>query len=116
MFVLSQHLEKKSDFLKRDTLEAVKLLLNRMVKGKTLKVDDKRRSEIKNSCDRFFIEVVSSLCFGGKVAPEPDLIKVLMDTIFLEKETSELTPYEDREPDETPIIRSFLLQLLLEYE
>ena len=109
-------MEKKSDFLKKDTLEAVKLLLNRMVTGKTLKVDGKRKNEIKTSCDRFFIEVVSSLCFGGKVAPEPDLIKVLMDTIFLEKETSELTPYVHQEPDKTPIIRSFLLQLLLEHE
>lgn len=97
---------------------AVKLQLNRMASDrKTLTdVSDLKRDAIKTSCYRFFIEVVSSLCFGGKELPEPDLIKVLMDTIFLEKETSELTPYEDRKPDETPIIRSFLLQLLLDHE
>lgn len=67
------------------------------------------------------MEAVSSLCFGGQKTPEPKLIKCLMETVFTTREgsmfsTRDLTPY-DREDhcDEVPVIRSFLLQLLLEH-
>ena len=67
------------------------------------------------------MEVISNLCFGGHKPPEPDLIKMLMKTIFTEKEqdaslsTREMTPYETN-PDKIPVVRSFLLQLLLEHK
>jgi hypothetical protein len=67
------------------------------------------------------MEVVSNLCFGGHKPPEPDLIKMLMNTIFTEKEqdaslrTRDMTPYETN-PDKIPVVRSFLLQLLLEHK
>lgn len=68
------------------------------------------------------MEIVSSLCFGDQKAPEPELIKCLMETVFATKEgamfsTRDITPY-DREAhcDDVPIIRSFLLQLLLEHK
>jgi hypothetical protein len=67
--------------------------------------------------------VVFRLCFGQSGAPEDELVKMLLDIVFTkDKEkteraeldgTRELTPLEDE--DETPIIRSFLLQLLLEH-
>ena len=68
------------------------------------------------------MELVSTLCFGGHEIPEPALITMLMDTIFTEKgqegklETREFSPYTKTESDEIPVIRSFLLQLLLEYK
>ena len=73
--------------------------------------------KIKKSCDKFMIEVISSLCFGQQSPPEDDLIENLLKFIFdAEAEstpsTSQLTFYEDKR-DETPVIRSFLLQLLL---
>ena len=68
------------------------------------------------------MELVSSLCFGGHEVPEPALIAMLMNTIFTEGQkgqstelgTRELSPYSDSKPDEIPMIRSVLLQLLLE--
>lgn len=71
------------------------------------------------------MEVVSSLCFGGNKPPEPDLIKMLMDIIFTEKkqtaskdvslDTRDMTPYQANS-DQVPVVRSFLLQLLLEHK
>ena len=82
---------------------------------KKLKIDKTRKSKIRKSCHSFFMEVVSSLCFGGGQAPEPDLINMLMDTVLFEDQTRELSPYNEPKPDKTPTIRSFLLQLLLEH-
>ena len=74
--------------------------------------------EIKRNCRGFFMEIISNLCFKGQAAPEPDLVKMLLDIIFMKKEklhTQELTPYKDDKPDKVPTVRSFLLQLLLEH-
>ena len=65
------------------------------------------------------MEIVSTLCFGGQNAPEPDLIKMLMQLIFTENKKSELTT-QDLIPlghkDRVPVVRSSLLQLLLEHK
>ena len=102
------------DFLKKPTVEAVKNYLNSM--DKDLKVDTSKKKAIRKSCHSFFMEVVSSLCFGGNAPPELKLINMLMDTILTESKTRELTPYKDVKPDDTPTIRSFLLQVLLEHK
>ena len=98
-------------------MNAVQLQLNSL--EKLLKdCNDKKKMKVKKSCCRFFIELVSDLCFKGRTAPEPSLIKMLLDTVFTEKDelsTQELTPYKDDIADEIPTIRSFLLQLLLEH-
>ena len=82
-----------------------------------------QHNQVLTSCRDFFMEVVSSLSFGGQTAPEPDLIKSLMETVFAAKEkgtmfsTRDLTPYDHESPcDEVPVVRSFLLQLLLEHK
>ena len=68
------------------------------------------------------MEIISNLCFKGQAAPEPDLVKMLLDIVFMEKDkkllhTQELTPYKDDKSagDKVPTVRSFLLQLLLEH-
>ena len=67
------------------------------------------------------MEVVSNLCFSGHKPPEPELIKMLMNTVFTEKKqdaslgTRDMTPYQ-ADPDHVPVVRSFLLQLLLEHK
>ena len=87
---------------------------------------------IRNNCRNFFIEVVSGLCFGQLSPPEDELVAMLLDIVFTEqgekgegeaggegeevrRGTRDLTPYKEKN-DENPIIRSFLLQLLLEHE
>jgi len=89
----------------------VKQLLSNIFK--TVHVDDcDIQHAVRSSCDQFFIEVVSSLCFGGVEAPEPPLIDLLLDIVLRNTKTCKLSVYD--EPDSTPTIRSFLLQLLLE--
>ena len=63
------------------------------------------------------MEVVSTLCFGYGT-PEDKLIKMLIDTVFLERgdagvTTKELT-YAQSKADSVPVIRSFLLKLLVD--
>lgn len=99
-------------------MKSVQIQLNNM--EKVLKKDDVDKNtikEVKKSCREFFMELVSDLCFGGDAVPEADLVKMLLDTVFIEKNdsTQELTPYRDDRADKIPTIRSFLLQLLLEY-
>ena len=104
-------------------MNAVQLQLNSIEKvlknSKQIDSDDKTTiKEVKKSCRAFFMEVVSELCFKGQVPPETDLIKMLLDTVFMEKDepsTQDLTPYKDGKADKIPTIRSFLLQLLLEH-
>lgn len=72
------------------------------------------------------MEVISGLCFGQSNAPEDKLVEMLLNTVFTEKEegdtsrpeTRELTPYKEdlKKADKSPVIRSFLLQLLLEHK
>ena len=97
-----------------------------MQRGKDAK---KQITAIKRSCCNFFIEVVSSLCFGQATAPEDELIEMLLNIVFTEQAekrggedgegarqgTRDLTPYKQKS-DDKPIIRSFLLQLLLEHK
>ena len=92
--------------------------------------EKKKLPAITNSCINFFIEVVSRLCFGQSSAPEDDLIKMLLNIVFTEPReveeggegeggrigTRNLTPFKDTPGDKQPVIRSFLLQLLLEHE
>ena len=103
-------------------MNAVQLQLGSVEKviNKQKDLDDKASiiKEVKKSCRGFFMEMVSELCFKGHVAPEPALIKILLDIVFMEKDeptTQDLTPYKDGKTDKIPTIRSFLLQLLLEH-
>ena len=80
----------------------------------------KKVRAVKKCCDVFLIKVVSSLCFSQQSAPEDKLIQKLLDLIFTETSQGEggvkITTRElacKQKKDETPIIRSFLLQMLL---
>ncbi len=114
MYIRLQKLEMRSCFQKRETLHEVKKFLNSMLSGKVLQINKVTKPKIRKSCNSFFVEVVSSLCFGDIEAPEPDLIKLLLDTVIQDTQTSKFSPYDDQ--DKTPTIRSFLLQLLLEHK
>ena len=63
------------------------------------------------------MELVSTLCFGQHDLPEPELVKRLMNIVFTtDKATKDFTYSEKTATDKHPVIRSFLLQLLLEHE
>ena len=82
---------------------------------------------IRSNCTKLYAEVVSTLCFGQSGAPEDELVKMLLDTVFPEPEegtevnpgTRNFTPFALKPvipSDEKPILHSFLLQLLLEHK
>lgn len=63
------------------------------------------------------MELVSTLCFGQHDLPEPKLIEQLMNIVFeSDNSTKDFTYSKKTESDKQPVIRSFLLQLLLEHE
>ena len=82
----------------------------------TLRFDKEKLLSIRESCKGFFMELVSTLCFGQSSLPEEKLIKRLLNIVFTAKSTKDFTYSDDAAADKLPVIRSFLLQLLLEHE
>ena len=62
------------------------------------------------------MELVSTLCFRQCGLPEPELMQGLMNIVFTSDKTKDFTYSDKTEADKNPVIRSFLLQLLLEHE
>ena len=75
--------------------------------------------KLVENCITFYTDVISSLCFGPASVPEDELVEKLLGTVFTTSETSDstetsdLTPFMRSSRDDVPVIRSFLLQLLL---
>ena len=61
------------------------------------------------------MEVVSSLCFGQPIPPEEKLIEELLRLVVTEKDETREFSYSEK-VDRVPVIRSFLLQLLMEHK
>ena len=68
--------------------------------------------EFTHHCNNYFMAVVSTLCFGGRSPPEPDLISMLME-VMTEKR-GVISPVGKL--NEVPVVSSSLLQLLLEHK
>ncbi|KAM4890524.1 E3 ubiquitin-protein ligase RNF213 [Sylvia borin] len=79
----------------------------------------------RQRCNNFFIDLVTTMCFKDNEPPEPEVIQKLLDLLFVHRSlvtdsdlpavyTKLLSPFND-EVDETPIIRSVMLKLLLKY-
>lgn len=76
----------------------------------------------QEKCNRFYMQVVSQLCFENATAPSDDVMKHLLQLVIHKKENSKLnttmiltrkmTIFETV-VDTTPVFRSFLLQLLI---
>lgn len=83
----------------------------RYLKGKDL-------TKFKRDCHSYFIEVVSTLCFGGENAPEPTLIKNLMELEDMDLVSPVIVKKSDKRSKSSKIsvVRSSLLQLLLEHK
>ncbi|XP_039082113.1 E3 ubiquitin-protein ligase RNF213 isoform X2 [Hyaena hyaena] len=81
---------------------------------------------IRQMCNSFFIELVSTICFKDNSPPEKEVVEVLLSLLFVQKEllrdtyqrhqehTKSLSPFDDV-VDKTPVIRSVVLKLLLKY-
>ena len=114
--LLSQLWKENADFLQANTIRSVQLQLASMERRLKKECKDDKIKDVKASCRKFFMELVSTLCFGGNKPPEPDLIKNLLDTVFVEDRTTrDLTPYKSDKVDRKLTFRSTLLQLLLQH-
>ena len=114
--LLSQLWKENADFLQANTIRSVQLQLASMERRLKKECKDDKIKDVKASCRKFFMELVSTLCFGGNEPPKPDLIKNLLDTVFVEDRTTrDLTPYKNDKVDRKLTFRSTLLQLLLQH-
>ncbi|XP_071430029.1 E3 ubiquitin-protein ligase RNF213 isoform X2 [Pithys albifrons albifrons] len=84
-----------------------------------------RNARFRQRCNNFFIDVVTTMCFKDNEPPDTEVIQRLLDLLFVHRSllkdsdqpavyTKFLSPFND-EVDETPIIRSVMLKLLLKY-
>lgn len=140
IILFEQCFTHKRDFLKAETLDALKKQITSIIK----KLKDKyvcvhacvqvliqvlwyhnyrhfKGKELANferDCHNYFMEVVSTLCFGGQSAPEPALIKSLIEIVLTED--SDLLSSDSRtsrsRSDKVSVVKSSLLQLLLEHK
>uniref|UniRef100_A0A672UQ88 Uncharacterized protein n=1 Tax=Strigops habroptila TaxID=2489341 RepID=A0A672UQ88_STRHB len=84
-----------------------------------------RSAQFRQRCNNFFIDVVTTMCFKDNEPPEAEVIQELLNLLFVHRSVLEgsdhptvhtklLSPFNE-EVDETPIIRSVMLKLLLKY-
>ncbi|CAH1233987.1 RNF213 [Branchiostoma lanceolatum] len=69
----------------------------------------------------FFMEVVSKFCFAYDEPPQQEVIGMLLGYIVRKEDATQagtkgFSPFADEGVDRTPVIRSFLLQLLLRFK
>ena len=81
-----------------NAIETVKMLLLSMEK-------EVAPLKLREDCDKFFLELVSSQCFGRHSLPERELIKLLMNVVIKGSSKSSKTKK-----------RIFLLRLLMEHK
>ncbi|KAM6317270.1 E3 ubiquitin-protein ligase RNF213 isoform 4-T4 [Podargus strigoides] len=90
-----------------------------------LRDDIARNALFRQRCNNFFIDVVTTMCFKDNEPPEAEVIQELLNLLFVHRNllkgsahpaicTKLLSPFND-EVDETPVIRSVMLKLLLKY-
>lgn len=74
-------------------------------------------NEFVRNCNTFFMEVVSQLCFAGRNPPSDDVVIKLLSYITVQSKKgwmySKNIEVIDDAFDRTPVVRSFLLQLLM---
>ncbi|XP_034881723.1 E3 ubiquitin-protein ligase RNF213 isoform X2 [Mirounga leonina] len=86
----------------------------------------KKHACVRELCNSFFLDLVSTMCFRDNSPPQKEVIDVLLNLLFVQKEllrdtsprhrehTKSLSPFDDV-VDKTPVIRSVVLKLLLKY-
>ncbi|CAG2239384.1 RNF213 [Mytilus edulis] len=74
--------------------------------------------DFRRRCNNFFMEVISQLCFAEGTPPSNDIVNKLLSYITVQTKkgqevTKQLTIFDDC-IDSTPVVRSFLLQHLMQ--
>ncbi|XP_051523957.1 E3 ubiquitin-protein ligase rnf213-beta-like isoform X2 [Myxocyprinus asiaticus] len=78
----------------------------------------RQHKEIRKCCNSFFLEVVSRFCLTDKQDPPEDLVELLFSLLISAQgdvyKTRDLTPFLEC-VDQSPVVRSVLPKLLLQY-
>ncbi|XP_026078195.1 E3 ubiquitin-protein ligase rnf213-beta isoform X1 [Carassius auratus] len=86
--------------------------------SKTIDLALKQHKEIRKCCNAFFLEVVSRFCLTDDQDPPEDLVELLFSLLISAQGdvymTRELTPFLEC-VDQSPVVRSVLPKLLLQY-
>ena len=71
-------------------------------------------------CEKYFIEIITNFCFEQTYDtkhPEPAMIDHLIECIFVRGDSMKsITPFSEQGGDTVPVVRSYLLQLLIGLE
>ncbi|XP_033105079.1 E3 ubiquitin-protein ligase rnf213-alpha-like [Anneissia japonica] len=79
-----------------------------------------QHNAFRQCCNSFFMEVVSQLCFADGTPPSEEVIKKLLGYVTIDSKkqkrrvTRNVSPFPEDCIDPNPVVRSFLLQLLLQ--
>ncbi|XP_033105070.1 E3 ubiquitin-protein ligase RNF213-like [Anneissia japonica] len=79
-----------------------------------------QHNAFRQCCNSFFMEVVSQLCFADGTPPSEEVIKRLLGYVTIDSKkhnrrvTRNVSPFPEDCIDPNPVVRSFLLQLLLQ--
>ncbi|XP_053366887.1 E3 ubiquitin-protein ligase rnf213-beta isoform X1 [Clarias gariepinus] len=78
----------------------------------------KQHRKLRRCCNSFFLEVVSRFCFSKAQHPPEDMVELLFSLLISAQgdvyKTRELTPFLEC-VDQSPVVRSVLPKLLLQY-
>ncbi|XP_036427896.1 E3 ubiquitin-protein ligase rnf213-beta isoform X2 [Colossoma macropomum] len=78
----------------------------------------KEHRNVRRCCNSFFLEVVSRFCLSEGQRPEEDMVELLFSLLISAQgdvyKTRELTPFLEC-VDQSPVVRSVLPKLLLQY-
>ena len=68
-------------------------------------------------CEKYFIEIITNFCFEQTYDtkdPEPAMIDYLIECILVRGDSMKsITPFSKKGGDTVPVVRSYLLQLLI---
>ncbi|XP_071953363.1 E3 ubiquitin-protein ligase rnf213-alpha-like [Antedon mediterranea] len=79
-----------------------------------------KHNTFRQCCNSFFMEVISQLCFADGTPPSEKVIKRLLGYVTIDSKkqkqpaTKKVSPFPEDCIDPNPVVRSFLLQLLLQ--
>ncbi|PFX17552.1 E3 ubiquitin-protein ligase RNF213, partial [Stylophora pistillata] len=107
----------ETDFSSLRSLQALEKFLINCSEDVRQRTNEKAATELRHRCNAFFMELVSIFCFGDSVSKdlEQEAIALLMRYVVGHQstQTKGFSPFPDHAIDPTPVVRSFLLQLLL---
>ncbi|XP_065899490.1 E3 ubiquitin-protein ligase rnf213-alpha-like isoform X3 [Dysidea avara] len=119
---MHMYLQKDHDFSTLKVYDRLKKTIDCYACDDKIQFDLRISDPARNSCCMLFLEIVSEVIFAVSSTsavndpPEDDLVAKLIETVIPSTgSTQQISPLTDSKADNTPVIRSYLLQLLLDF-